>query len=44
MAAPLRQFAQQVTGVTIARCGHFVPEEQPAVLASQLRALFCSVT
>lgn len=40
MAAPLRQFAQQVTGVTIARCGHFIPEEQPAVLASQLRAFF----
>src|SRR3954454_13649470 len=33
MAAPLRAFADHVEGVTIASCGHFIPEEQPAVLA-----------
>jgi len=40
MAAPLRPFAQQVSGVTIEQCGHFIPEEQPAALAQHLHAFF----
>lgn len=38
MAQPLRATAEQVTGVTIAQCGHFIPEEQPAALADVLHA------
>lgn len=40
MAAPLRDVADHVEGITIARCGHYIPEEQPAVLAEQLTAFF----
>lgn len=43
MAAPLREFAQHVEGITIAACGHYIPEEQPAVLAEQLDAFFSRV-
>ena len=40
MAAPLRAFAEHVTGSTIANCGHFIPEEQPAAVAAELAAFF----
>lgn len=40
MASPLRAFADSVHGVTIAHCGHFLPEEQPAAVASELMAFF----
>jgi len=40
MAAPLRAFAEDVRGVSIADCGHFLPEEQPAAVASELAAFF----
>lgn len=40
MAAPLRAFADDVRGVTLADCGHFLPEEQPAAVASGLAAFF----
>ena len=33
MAAPLSRFADHVEGATVARCGHFIPEEQPEALA-----------
>ena len=36
MAAPLRAFADDVTGVTIAHSGHFIAEEQPLALAQAL--------
>jgi microsomal epoxide hydrolase len=36
MAGPLRAFAQDVRGVRIARCGHFLPEEQPEAVAAAL--------
>ncbi|WP_257166104.1 alpha/beta fold hydrolase [Bradyrhizobium sp. SRS-191] len=40
MAAPLREVADHVEGITIASCGHYIPEEQPAVLAEELMAFF----
>lgn len=40
MATPLRAFSDDVHGGTIAHCGHFLPEEQPAVVASELLAFF----
>ncbi|CAN7700751.1 alpha/beta fold hydrolase [Caballeronia sp. LjRoot31] len=40
MAAPLRAFAEDVHGGTIAFCGHFLPEEQPAAVAAELTAFF----
>ncbi|WP_034944094.1 alpha/beta fold hydrolase [Erwinia oleae] len=40
MAAPLRAFAENVSGVIIPHCGHFIPEEQPAALARELREFF----
>lgn len=40
MAAPLRPFADNVTGVQIPHCGHFLPEEQPQVIARELSAFF----
>lgn len=40
MAEPLRQFARHVYGVKVERCGHFIPEEQPAVLAKHFSAFF----
>ncbi|WP_315738406.1 alpha/beta hydrolase [Bradyrhizobium sp. SZCCHNR1093] len=40
MAAPLREVADHVEGITISSCGHYIPEEQPAVLAEELNAFF----
>lgn len=40
MALPLRQFARDVRGVTIASCGHFIPEEQPAALVETLTSFY----
>jgi microsomal epoxide hydrolase len=40
MAAPLRAFADDVRGVRITDCGHFLPEEQPAAVAAELAAFF----
>ena len=40
MAAPLRAFAVDVRGRTLARCGHFLPEEQPEAVADELAAFF----
>jgi pimeloyl-ACP methyl ester carboxylesterase len=40
MAAPLRAFAEDVQGGTIAFCGHFLPEEQPAAVGRELTAFF----
>ena len=40
MAAPLRAFATEVHGRTLAHCGHFLPEEQPERVAKELRAFF----
>ena len=38
----LRLVALQVEGGTIADCGHFIPEEQPSLLAARLLAFFAS--
>lgn len=40
MAAPLRQFADNVTGITIEHSGHFIPDEQPQALAEALANFF----
>ncbi|WP_130835681.1 alpha/beta fold hydrolase [[Erwinia] mediterraneensis] len=40
MAAPLRAFADEVTGVVVPHCGHFLPEEQPQAIARELSAFF----
>lgn len=40
MAAALEAFADVVHGGTIASCGHFLPEEQPASVAQELAAFF----
>lgn len=40
MAVPLHEFASDVTGIKIANCGHFIPDEQPQALADSLRELF----
>jgi len=40
MAAPLRAFADDVRGGTIAFCGHFLPEEQPVSVANALLDFF----
>ncbi len=40
MAAALKDFADDVRGGTIASCGHFLPEEQPASVARELVAFF----
>jgi microsomal epoxide hydrolase len=40
MAAPLRPYADDVYGVTIAHCGHFLAEEQPAAVAQELIRFF----
>ncbi len=40
MAIPLREFAAQVSGIKIAHCGHFIPDEQPQALADALREFF----
>jgi pimeloyl-ACP methyl ester carboxylesterase len=38
--ASLREIAEDVQGLVVAECGHFVPEEQPHVLARALLQLF----
>lgn len=40
MAGPLRAYADDVQGATIAHCGHFLPEEQPAAVAQELLRFF----
>lgn len=40
MAEPLRAYADNVRGVTLAQCGHFLPEEQPEAVAAQLTDFF----
>lgn len=40
MATPLRQFAGEVTGITIAHCGHFIPDEQPKALSEAMTTFF----
>lgn len=40
MAAPLRPFAENVSGVWVPHCGHFLPEEQPQVIARELSSFF----
>jgi len=40
MAIPLRAFAENVTGIIIPHSGHFIPEEQPEVLARHLHSFF----
>ncbi|MGK3114752.1 alpha/beta fold hydrolase [Candidatus Pantoea formicae] len=40
MAIPLQEFAANVSGIKIAHCGHFIPDEQPQALADALRAFF----
>jgi pimeloyl-ACP methyl ester carboxylesterase len=42
MAAPLRPFAADVTGVVVPYCGHFLPEEQPEAIARELSGFFQS--
>lgn len=43
MAGPLRDVADDVRGRTMPHCGHFIPEEQPAALAEELRSFFGAV-
>lgn len=40
MAMPLRAYGADVTGIKIAHCGHFIPDEQPQALADALREFF----
>lgn len=40
MAVPLHAFAGNVSGIIIPHCGHFIPEEQPDVLARELMSFF----
>ncbi|CAD6519425.1 Soluble epoxide hydrolase [Paraburkholderia hiiakae] len=40
MAGPLRNYADEVQGATIAHCGHFLPEEQPAAVGEALLRFF----
>ncbi|MCP3722430.1 alpha/beta hydrolase [Paraburkholderia sp. CNPSo 3272] len=40
MAGPLRPYADEVQGATLAHCGHFLPEEQPAAVAEALLHFF----
>jgi pimeloyl-ACP methyl ester carboxylesterase len=40
MAAAIAPFAADIVGETIARCGHFQPEEQPAAVAQTLAHFF----
>lgn len=40
MAAPLRPFAENVSGIRVPHCGHFLPEEQPQAIARELSDFF----
>lgn len=40
MAGPLRAIADDVHGVRIERCGHFLPEEQPDAVSAALTGFF----
>ncbi|HEJ9095551.1 alpha/beta fold hydrolase [Serratia odorifera] len=40
MATPLRQFADNVIGITIAHSGHFIPDEQPQALSEAMAEFF----
>ncbi|HAU5563742.1 TPA: alpha/beta hydrolase [Serratia fonticola] len=40
MAIPFQEFAAEVSGIKIAHCGHFIPDEQPQALAEALREFF----
>ena len=40
MAGPLRPFAELLQSETIAHCGHFMPEEQPVVIAEVITRFF----
>lgn len=40
MASPLRAFVENVKGLTITNCGHFLPEEQPTAVAQALATFF----
>ncbi|MEX3965811.1 alpha/beta fold hydrolase [Paraburkholderia sp. EG286B] len=40
MAGPLHLYADEVQGATLAHCGHFLPEEQPAAVAEALLRFF----
>ncbi|OZI19211.1 hydrolase [Bordetella genomosp. 9] len=40
MAGPLRAYADDVRGVLITHCGHFIPEEQPAAATAALIEFF----
>lgn len=40
MAAPLRAFADKVSGVIVPHSGHFLPEEKPSAVARALIAFF----
>ena len=37
---PMRAVAADVSGGTIAHCGHYVSEEQPEAVAAELMAFF----
>jgi microsomal epoxide hydrolase len=40
MAGPLRDYASEVHGATLAHCGHFLPEEQPDAVSKELLSFF----
>ncbi len=40
MATPLRAYADELSGGSIPFCGHFLPEEQPEVVARELLQFF----
>lgn len=40
MAGPLRDYAHDVRGATVAHCGHFLPEEQPVAVSEELLSFF----
>ena len=43
MAAPLRDYAEDVRGGVVANCGHFIAEEQPEATALELVSFFDEV-
>ena len=42
VAQMLRTVAANVRGGSVARCGHFIPEERPDFLLEQLDAFFAA--